>query len=242
MDGSGAIEITPATGLAIASSSTLLRVGLRVLADCPGCSLLGEVNSAERLLRYLQRADIGLVLLDEHLGGLCGPSDFNDLRKLSPDVRYLVFMGQTNLSSAYRWLGAGAAGCVSITDTFPQLRAAIGTVIRGGVHIPPAEPVTTNPDGPSWPWHRSGLSRALSSQQAEILDLALAGYDSKRIAQMLGLGIGTVRLHIAACCRAMGEQQYVHQRGPRQPSARLSEEPRLSPREWESGSPQNRDR
>jgi DNA-binding NarL/FixJ family response regulator len=231
VDGSGAIEIMTTTGLVIASSSTLLRVGLRALADCPGCSLLGEVDSADRLLRYLRQTEVGLVLLDEHLDGLRGPSDLGGLRKLSPSAQYMVFMAQTNLNTAYRWLGAGAVGCISIAETFPQLRAAIGTVIKGGVHIPSIAPISANVDGPSSPWHHSGLSGVLSPQQAEILDLALAGYDSKAIAQMLGLGVGTVRLHIAACCRAMGEQQYVHQRGQRRQSPRPLAELPLDQRE-----------
>ena len=97
---------------------------------------------------------------------------------------------------------------LSITD----LVAALRTVFEGGIYVPASladvpldssMSATEEPAGTP-PSEQSAAEVPLTPRQRDVLDLLTQGKTNKEIAIALGLGEGTVKIHMAAIFRFFG--------------------------------------
>jgi DNA-binding NarL/FixJ family response regulator len=93
---------------------------------------------------------------------------------------------------------AGAGGFVSKTANVDALLEALGTMLAGGVYLPPDSAHTEASQAAVDP-----LSTLSPRQRDCVLKLAL-GKPNKTIARELGLGESTVKTHISAAFKALG--------------------------------------
>ena len=164
-------------------------------ADCAGATKLLEAGRV-----------FDLMVLDLGLPGLDGLSYLKTLRKNYPDMRVLILSAFDDPLTVDKAMRSGAAGFVPKTCSSDRLLDALRTVLAGGVFTPD---VSSASSAPAMPHMRiAGSSEpaefGLSDRQAEVLGLMARGESNRRIAEILGLTEGTVKIHLSAIFKVLG--------------------------------------
>jgi DNA-binding NarL/FixJ family response regulator len=168
-------------------------------------------------------ADFDLVLLDLALGDADGYEVLVEFRAGHPAVPVVVISGSDRHSDVIRCIDAGAMGFIPKKASTRELHHALGTVMGGGIFIPPMsfgfkteeqiaeadtvpsvlrvvrEQTETEP-------HAQPLDLAtlgLTPRQSDVMALLLQGKPNKLIARELNLSVETVKDHVAAVLRAL---------------------------------------
>jgi DNA-binding NarL/FixJ family response regulator len=167
----------------------LFRDGLRhALAGLPGPPELLEARTgAEALDRLEADPDIGLVLIDLALPDVDGLDLLRSVRGSFPTVAVAVISGSERRADAEAALDAGAAGYVPKGAGRAVLLSALQLILAGGVYLPP---LLLESDGPA--------AAGLSPRQREVAELLVKGLTNKEIGEVLGIGAGTAKTHVAA--------------------------------------------
>lgn len=144
----------------------------------------------------LQAHAPALALLDLHMPGMQGVAGVAALRLHFPAVRLLVVSGDDEPATVRAVLAAGAVGFLPKAETAAVMLQALRLVLDGGCYVP-AQAL-------------AGFAQAareqpatLTPRQHEVLRCLMQGQPNKQIARELGIGEGTVKLHIAAVLRAL---------------------------------------
>jgi len=172
------------------------------------------------------RQDIGLVLLDLHLGDADGFELLAELRHTYPALPVVVVSASDRASDVIRAIDQGAMGFVPKRASTDVLLDALRLVMSGGIYVPalslgvetslPRESTLSgSPTGASTigatarshgfqtvPEAIESLS--LTPRQTDVLALLLQGKPNKLIARELGVSVETVKDHVAAVMKALG--------------------------------------
>lgn len=144
----------------------------------------------------LQAHAPALALLDLHMPGMQGAAGVAALRLRFPALRLLVVSGDDDPATVRAVLAAGAVGFLPKAETTAVMQQALRLALDGGCYVP-AQALAALP----------GSARAepapLTPRQHEVLRCLMQGQPNKLIARELGIGEGTVKLHIAAVLRAL---------------------------------------
>jgi len=165
------------------------------------------------------RSDIGLVLLDLHLGDADGFALLAELRHAYPALPVVVVSASDRASDVIRAIDQGAMGFVPKRASTEVLIEALKLVMSGGIYVPalslgsevaPRESGGAGAVGAaaraegfqSVPEAIESLS--LTPRQTDVLALLLQGKPNKLIARELGVSVETVKDHVAAVMKALG--------------------------------------
>lgn len=143
------------------------------------------------------------------------------IREHFPHVRVVVVSASSRRADILAALDAGAHGFIPKGIGVAELAKAIRSVLDGIIYVPPslaecgpapaAPPALEHPlDAPP-----SAVLGHLTPRQREVLELLVQSRSNKEIARHLGLGEGTVKIHVAALLRNLG----AHNRRPPRSSA-----------------------
>ena len=136
-----------------------------------------------------------MILLDLLMPALDGTAVIRALAGAGNPARVLVV---TSVSDAGRLAGAvraGAAGCVFKDIDPPALAAAIRSVHRGHVVLPPAVAAALG--------QAETLGR-LTPREREVLACIAGGRSNREIARALGLAEKTVKTHVSSILAKLG--------------------------------------
>lgn len=186
------------------------------------CSQCIEVDSLDAALERLgERPDIALALFDLSAPGVRTPSNLRTVRECFPQTRVAVVSASNNRRNILLALEAGVHGYLLKTMDAPDMTAALKIILDGGIFVPASlADISSLPDDilderlerPSGngdeasarsPEKASPVS-PLTPRQQDVLDLLVQGKTNKEIALALGLGEGTVKIHMAAIFRYFG--------------------------------------
>ena len=146
--------------------------------------------------------DIDLALLDLHMPGMDGIDCVVQFQQAHTSVPVVVLSGSESRLSVQAVLDVGALGYIPKSSSSQVMLSAIRLVLSGGVYLPPlllnqeillADAVTDVLPPCS-----------LTERQMDVLRLLAAGKPNKLIARELGLGEGTIKVHLAGIFRAFG--------------------------------------
>lgn len=170
-----------------------------------GAQVLG-VDTSSAALGALRGEPPDLVLLDLQVAG--GFELLQLLHREHAPLPVVVISGSGEADDALRALGAGAMGYVPERSDLDTLAQALQLVLEGGTYMPAlkpgdvvpkksdaAAPVSAVPDWDELP---------LTPRQKAVLQLLTQGLSNKLIARELGVGVETVKDHVAAVLRALG--------------------------------------
>lgn len=189
----------------------LFREGLALLLARleDGLELLQAGTCEDALPLCETNLDIGLVLLDLHLGGMHGFEGLAELRKLHPGIPVVVMSSEEEQATVRRAIDLGAMGFIPKSSSSEVMLGALRLVLAKGIYLPPSllkgglvrtaparEPRMTG--GPVTP-----AELGLTPRQSEVLYLVLQGKPVKLICRDLNLGETTVKGHISAVLRAL---------------------------------------
>ncbi|WP_433077569.1 response regulator [Dactylosporangium sp. CA-052675] len=179
----------------------LVRAGLRMLCESvDDLDVVGEAADGAAAVRLAEQLRPDVVLMDLRMPGVDGTTATARILAARPSARIVVLTTFDDDEHLYPALAAGACGFL-VKDATPQelldgvRRAAAGdspftpAVLRRLVaravlaERAPAAPAAPPPN--------------LTAREAEVLALVGAGLSNPEVAARLGLGVTTVKTHVA---------------------------------------------
>lgn len=172
-----------------------------------------------------RQKDFDLVLLDLQLDDALGFDVLLEFRAAYPALPVVVVSASDRSDDVIRSIELGAMGFVPKRTSNDTLAHALRLVMSGGIYVPP---MGLGVDGGNAYLGSSNATPSimqimgaggipidfqavldidelgLSSRQAEVLALLIQGKPNKAIARELGIGIETIKAHVANCLRILG--------------------------------------
>ncbi len=156
-----------------------------------------ETSDFDQLILVLAaQPETDLVLLDLAMPGMHGFSGLIYLRAQYANSPVVVVSANDNRSVMRRCIEIGAAGFIPKTMDLDAMRAAIATVLAGGLWLPPDLGPATSTDPES-----ADIIRRLASltpQQMRVLMMLSEGLLNKQIAFELSVSEATIKAHVSA--------------------------------------------
>jgi DNA-binding NarL/FixJ family response regulator len=176
-----------------------------------GFSEVIEASSLDEALERLsEEADVSAALFDLSMPGLKTPTNLRAVRECFPQTRVAVISGSSSRRDMLLAFEAGVHGYMPKSLSITELATALETVFNGGIYAPPcladisSSPGEQTKEADSSPPEANDMSGQLTPRQQDVLDLLVQGKSNKEIAIALGLGEGTVKIHMAAIFRYFG--------------------------------------
>ena len=159
-----------------------------------------------------------ILIVDLHLPELGGVAGLAELHATYPNHRVIGLAENDDRTSILAVLSAGARGYIPRAANPTQFLIAVETILAGGVFAPasltgamqPAPiiasavtPTAVTARAVAVAHDRDALS-GLTERQREVFLLLAEGCATKTIARRLNLGVGTVKVHLAAIYRSVG--------------------------------------
>jgi DNA-binding NarL/FixJ family response regulator len=179
----------------IADDHPLFRMALReTLTGAGGDAVIEEASDFSGLSDALGASrDCDLVLLDLNMPGAHGLSGLLLLRAEYPELPVMIVSAETDTRIIRQALSVGAAGYLGKSASPAQIRAAVATVLGGGIHAPLGlEDAVDKAD--------ADLARriaTLTPQQLRVLMMLSDGLLNKQIAHALSISQATVKAHVS---------------------------------------------
>jgi DNA-binding NarL/FixJ family response regulator len=118
----------------LADDSTMIRVRVaRMLRDCD-MVIVGQAQTPQGAIDGILAAQPDVVVLDVQLEGGSGLQVLQSVRKLNPQVAFVVFSNNAGPAYRKRYLKEGALSFLDKSREFDQLAAAVAEAARLAVH------------------------------------------------------------------------------------------------------------
>lgn len=195
--------------VAIVDDDDWIRENLvKQISQTDGFVCVAAYRDGEEALREITKVAPDVVLVDINLPKMNGIECVRKLKSLLPAAQMLMLTVYEDSEKIFKSLVAGASGYLLKRTPQAEIIAAIAEVHRGNSpmtgHI--ARKVVQY-------FNQRGLAEneieKLSKREREVLDRLAEGVSYKEIADVLGLSIDTVRMHI----KGIYSKLHVHSRG-----------------------------
>lgn len=177
----------------------LFREGLRhILQQLPGGAdeVLEAENFSDGLKLAGQNPDLDLVLLELNSPGSAGVISIKLFHQFYPDIPVLVVSGMEDTRTRTRALSYGASGFVGKSSTVPMLLGALQLALVSSIPQQAADEHLRN-------CRMNTNKYGLTIRQMDILQYMTEGLDNREIGERIDLAEGTVKLQVAALCKAL---------------------------------------
>ena len=165
------------------------------LSRCAAVDVVGSASSAEQALALVPPAGAAIVVLDMVTQGSHDIASTVSARV--PEVKTIAFAVGDSEREILGCVDAGVAGYVSRDASMDDLIAAIDSVIRGDLPVPPRIAATLFRQlGTIRKGEREAPSQTLTGRERQILLLIDEGLSNKEIAGRLSIEVATVKNHV----------------------------------------------
>lgn len=167
----------------------LLKEGLkRVFESEEGMEVVADASTGEEAIRFLNRYDVDLILMDISMPGMGGVRAIKRIKEMKPDVKIIVLTMHDDEICRREALRAGASAYLVKDMGVSELLMTIRRVC--GIH----EEKESKPE--------ERLS--FTPRERRIISLMLKGKKNKEIAEELGLKEKTVRNYVSNILQKIG--------------------------------------
>ena len=168
----------------------LVRMGLAsIIALEPDMTVCAEAATGEQALALFRAHHPHVTLMDQRLPGLSGSETTQAIRREFPDARIVVLSTYVCDEEIYKALQFGAMAYLSKSVQREELIQAIRKAAMGRRHITPEVAALL----------ADGMSRShLSTRELDVLRLLVGGKRNRKIASLLDITEGTVKLHVSS--------------------------------------------
>lgn len=145
--------------------------------------------------------ELSVAFFDIHMPGMNDIEQLRHLRSTFPGVKIAVVSGSMTKASIMQALECGLHGYVWKLSGSQEVSRAIEVILGGNIYVPsvladlPIDPMDA-------PVPSIGLD-VLTRRQTEVLRLLTSGASNREIASRLGLGEGTIKIHVSGLLRAL---------------------------------------
>jgi DNA-binding NarL/FixJ family response regulator len=175
----------------------LVGTGLKqLIAEEPSIELVASEVPVARIPTALDGHPSGVVVLN--LSAIAGPRAVHDLHDEHPEASIVVLADRPTSAQAAQLISFGAAACLPKETQGRDVINAIHLASRGINMMPRSSAAASANDlgliGPD----------RLTAREADVLELLRAGHGNAQIADVLSIGVETVRTHARNIYRKLG--------------------------------------
>jgi DNA-binding NarL/FixJ family response regulator len=193
--------------VALADDHPVVVDGLRAYFDrLDDLEVVGMAGSGPEVLKIVRELTPDVMVLDLEMPPPAGPDLIREVHEISPDTKVLVLTAHDSDENIVAALTSGASGYVSKDAPVEQVAEGIRQVHSGNISLradvtsqlltklmsAPTEPRETQP------------KLGITSREAEVLNLLVAGATNEEIAKQLYMSVRTVKAHLASIFRKLG--------------------------------------
>lgn len=191
----------------IADDDAFFRIALAaILTRHLGFETVLEASSLDDALELLgTRSDIALALFDLSMPGMKQAESLSAVRECAENVTLAVVSASISRQDILAALGAGVHGYIPKAMGPTELVRALELVLAGQIFVPPmlANAPLSDTASPGGGDPGAEVLTRLTPRQREVLQALVSGRSNKEIARQLGLGEGTIKIHVAALLRTL---------------------------------------
>lgn len=192
----------------IADNHPIIRMGVKhVLDSASGIKVVDSASTTEELFQKLEKITPDVVMLEMDIPEINGIATLRKIKKDFPDVKVLMYSGQSEDVYALSTIRAGAFGYLSKTSDIDYLIMAVKKVSEGNMFITNelAQRLAFD-EGTQKPRR---FFRKLSSREVEVLKLLASGKRNKDVALGLNLNEKTVSTYKARLMKKLNVDNMV---------------------------------
>lgn len=192
----------------IADSHPVVRLGIKkVLESSSDIEIIGDVSTTEELFESLKNISPDVIILEMDIPEINGIAALRKLKLEFPDIKTLMFSGQSEDVYALSTIRAGAYGYLSKTADLDYIVSAVKKVSEGNMFITNelAQRLAFD-EGTQKPRR---FFRKLSSREVEVLKLLASGKRNKEVAEGLNLNEKTVSTYKARLMKKLNVDNLV---------------------------------
>ena len=186
----------------IADNHPIVRMGVKqVLESVSDIQVIADASTTTELFNKLELFTPDVILLEMDIPEINGIATLRKIKKEYPNIRVLIYSGQSEDVYALSTIRAGAFGYLSKTSEIDYIISAIRKVSEGNMFITNelAQRLAFD-EGTQKPRR---FFRKLSTREVEVLKLLASGKRNKEVAQGLDLNEKTVSTYKARLMRKL---------------------------------------
>lgn len=192
----------------IADNHPIVRLGIKnVLDSSEGIQVIADVASTSELFNTLENITPDVVMLEMDIPEINGIATLRKIKQEFPEVKVLMYSGQSEDVYALSTIRAGAFGYLSKTSELDYIVSAVKKVSEGNMFITNELAQRLAFDEGSQKPRR--FFRKLSSREVEVLKLLASGKRNKEVAEGLNLNEKTVSTYKARLMRKLNVDNLV---------------------------------
>lgn len=192
----------------IADNHPIIRMGVRnVLETATGFKVVADVSTTTELFEKIEKAAPNVVILEMDIPEVNGIATLRRMKKEYPDVKVLMYSGQSEDVYALSTIRAGAFGYLSKSSDIDYMISAVRKVSEGNMFITNelAQRLAFD-EGTQKPRR---FFRKLSTREVEVLKLLASGKRNKDVAEGLNLNEKTVSTYKARLMKKLNVDNMV---------------------------------
>jgi len=192
----------------IADNHPIVRLGIKqVLESSPDIEVIADVSTTSELFETLNNVTPDVVILEMDIPEINGIATLRKMKLEFPNVKTLMYSGQSEDVYALSTIRAGAFGYLSKTADLDYIISAVKKVNEGNMFITNelAQRLAFD-EGTQKPRR---FFRKLSSREVEVLKLLASGKRNKEVAEGLNLNEKTVSTYKARLMKKLNVDNLV---------------------------------
>ena len=192
--------------IVVVDDHRLVLAGLRALVqNDPTIDLVGEATDGPSAVQLAIERKPDVIVLDLSLPGMSGVRVAQALRLQLPGCRIIVLSMHEDRAYLRRVLEIGISGYVLKRSAPEELIGAIRAVAAGGTYLDPAiAGLIVGRAEHSGIARSSDCSAELSAREAEVLQLAAAGYTNREVSTRLRVSVKTIETYKTRAMAKLG--------------------------------------
>lgn len=192
----------------IADNHPIVRMGIRqVLSPSADVNVLDDVATTTELFEKLKSLSPDVVILEMDIPEINGIATLRKIKQDFPDIKVLIYSGQSEDVYALSTIRAGAYGYLSKSAEVDYIISAVKKVSDGSMFITNelAQRLAFD-EGTQKPRR---FFRKLSTREVEVLKMLASGKRNKEVAQGLNLNEKTVSTYKARLMKKLNVDNLV---------------------------------
>ena len=192
----------------IADNHPIVRMGIQQVLDTTSdIQVLDAVDTTSDLFEKLEQLSPDVVILEMDIPEINGIATLRKLKQEFPDIRVLIYSGQSEDVYALSTIRAGAFGYLSKSAEIDYIISAVRKVAQGSMFITNelAQRLAFD-EGTQKPRR---FFRKLSTREVEVLKMLASGKRNKEVAQGLNLNEKTVSTYKARLMKKLNVDNLV---------------------------------
>ncbi len=182
----------------------MVRIGLAaVLSTEEGLEIIGEASNGLEGIRLAQAYKPDVILMDLVMDGMDGIETTRRIMQQMPDCKVIVLTSYLDDEKMYPVIEAGAFSYLLKTSRAPEIAQAIRAAARGQ-SVLESQVAAKMMNRLREPQSAAPAHEELTEREMEVLRLIAQGKSNQEVADLLFIGIKTVKFHVTNVLAKLG--------------------------------------